>query len=154
MLVYRFCSFEEFKKLDAHENLVHEGKDYDRFYYVPVPDYLLEINGLNSVLSKIFKDIRRFLGIVTPDVLVILQVNDTILRKEFANYNYFGKPKEFIEYTTEKLNKENYRLLSAFLIESKGKTLVEKSYDLMYECIYGDITERYKRVLIDKDTLK
>lgn len=115
MKVFRFMSYEEFKKYMNGESLYNNKKHKAK---------------TNSI-GFCFFDIKDFSpefawgflkGAIFPDICVIFEVDETLLRKGYGIYsdpnktlyelmNFIPKMIRVSEYCTEKYNKETFKLV-------------------------------------------
>lgn len=115
MKIFRFMSYEEFKKYMNGENLYNNKK------------YKAKTNSIGFCFFDI-KDFSpefawRFLkGAIFPDICVVFEVDETLLRKGYGIYsdpnktlyelmNFIPKMIRVSEYCTENYNKEVFKLV-------------------------------------------
>lgn len=115
MKIFRFMSYEEFKKYMNGENLYNNKK------------YKAKTNSIGFCFFDI-KDFSpefawKFLkGAIFPDICVVFEVDETLLRKGYGIYsdpnktlyelmNFIPKMIRVSEYCTEKYNKETFKLV-------------------------------------------
>ena len=115
MKIFRFMSYEEFKKYMNGENLYNNKKHKAKtnsigFCFFDIKDFSPEF------AWKFLK------GAIFPDICVVFEVDKSLLRKTYGIYNdpnktleeilnWIIKPMKVDEYCTKKYNRKNFRLI-------------------------------------------
>lgn len=115
MKIFRFMSYKEFEKYMNGENLYNNTKHKAKTNSIGF--CFFDINDFSPEFAW------RFLkGAIFPDICVVFEVDETLLRKGYGIYsdpnktlyelmNFIPKMKRVSEYCTENYNKETFKLV-------------------------------------------
>lgn len=115
MKIFRFMSYKEFEKYMNGENLYNNTKHKAKTNSIGF--CFFDINDFSPEFAW------RFLkGAIFPDICVVFEVDETLLRKGYGIYsdpnktlyelmNFIPKMIRVSEYCTEKYNKETFKLV-------------------------------------------